>query len=52
MAGNSLDGGDFAPWTSVEVEVESVAYLLCDRVGVDSQQYTVPSSPVGLVRRM
>jgi hypothetical protein len=25
-----------------EVEAESVAYLLCDRVGVDSQQYTVP----------
>lgn len=26
----------------VEVEAESVAYLLCDRVGVNSQQYTVP----------
>ena len=25
-----------------EVEAESVAYLLCERVGVDSQQYTVP----------
>ena len=25
-----------------EVEAESVAYLLCDSVGVDSQQYTVP----------
>ena len=25
-----------------EVEAESVAYLMCDRVGVDSQQYTVP----------
>jgi hypothetical protein len=26
----------------MEVEAESVAYLLCERVGVDSQQYTVP----------
>lgn len=25
-----------------EVEAESVAYLLCERVGVDSRQYTVP----------
>ena len=25
-----------------EVEAESVAYLLCERIGIDSQQYTVP----------
>jgi hypothetical protein len=39
--GHETNGGGNSRHVA-EVEAESVAYLLCERVGVDSQQYTVP----------